>query len=136
MQILFKIAIVCFIFTIAGNTPLQAQKVEVEKQIAQGEFPKKALGLILQDFPGAKKMKFYRETVADSTTYEAKFRWNASRYSVEFLPNGSLMDIEKKIKLQTIPLATLTRIRSQWTEDFKKVKVIKCQEQKAICIGR
>ncbi len=109
----------------------RAQKVEIEKGIPREQFPESALEYIEERFELLKRIKFYRELANDSTTYEAKFLWQDYWYSVKFYPNGNLLDIEKKIKFRSAPKALREKIAERWQRDFKKFKVIKCQEQKS-----
>ncbi len=111
------------------TTSVFSQKVEIEKRISKEAFPKQALQLVETDYPEAKRLKFYRERSADSTTFEAKFCFEKHRYSVEFDPEGELLDIEKKVKFKTLPEPTKKTIEAKWTEDFKRFRVSKCQEQ-------
>lgn len=108
-----------------------AQKVEIEKGISREQFPEGALAYIEERFDLLKRIKFYRELANDSITYEAKFLWRDYWYSVKFYPDGNLLDVEKKIKFQSTPKVLREKIEEQWRRDFKKFKVIKCQEQKS-----
>ena len=117
------------VITTGQTTGAFSQKVEIEKRISQEAFPKQALQLVETDYPEAKKLKFYRERSADSTTFEAKFCFEKHRYSVEFNPDGDLLDIEKKIKFKTLPEPTQEAFEAKWSEDFKRFRVSKCQEQ-------
>lgn len=108
---------------------ISAQKIEQEKRINQSEFPSLAMDYLQNHFQGMRKMKLYQETSTDSITYEAKFKLNQSRYSVEFFPNGQLLDIEKMIDFETIPTQTRQKITQLWNEHFQKHKITRCQEQ-------
>lgn len=122
-----------FLLVIIGILPsvifAQTQKKEVEQRIPSGDFPPLARKHIEKDFPNAKRLKFYREITNDTISFEAKFCSEKNWYSVEFTPEGKLLDIEKKVKFRTIPEATQTQIKKRWDQDFKKYRVKKCQEQ-------
>ena len=123
---------VVLVFISLGILKAQAQKIEVEKRISSEEFPGPALDYLAQHFPEAKRSKFYQETSKDGTTYEIKLRSGGFRYSVEFFPDGTLMDIEKEIKFSSIPPETRALMQDQWEKDFKKFKVKRCQEQTSV----
>lgn len=114
-----------------SSNRLPAQKIEVEERISRPEFPAAALQYVDLEFPVKKRLKFYREFSKDSLTFEAKFIADRHQYSVEFFPDGQLIDIEKKIKFKAIPKVTRQTILEHWKQDFKKVRVVKCQEQKS-----
>lgn len=113
---------------IAGPT-LFAQKIEVEKRISRNAFPSASLQWLVKEFPGLRKDKYYKEYHADTINYEAKFCWKKERYSVEFLKDGSLKDIEKQIKFTSIHSDIRQKITARLDSDFKRWKVSRCQEQ-------
>jgi len=117
------------ILLFAGGGSLQAQKIEHEKRIPPSAFPKSAIQYLNSKFPESRKVKLYKETSTDSITYEAKFKWEKDWYSVEFLPQGDLLDIEKQIKFKDVPEKTRQRIIDYWDKSLKKFKVTRCQEQ-------
>ncbi|PHN05525.1 hypothetical protein [Flavilitoribacter nigricans] len=125
---------VLFLSGMFGGTATQllAQKVEMEERVSADEFPPDALREVRVRYPNGRRMKLYRErSNADSLTYEAKLLADGYWYSVEFFPDGSLLDIEKKIKFSSLPTTVRGRIQTRWQEDFRKYKVVKCQEQRA-----
>ena len=115
---------VCFSLSVAYT-----QKIEVEKRIDRKDFPTEALSYITQEYPAAKKMKFYRQRSTDSLTYEAKLKQDGYRFSVEFSPEGQLLDVEKKVKFSSLPEHVQDRIISFWEQSLDKFKIDKCQEQ-------
>lgn len=119
---------------LSGSTILWAQnkKIEVEKRIDRAVFPDQALEYLNQNFPGVEKWRLYEEQSSDSLSYEAKFKQEGYRYSVEFTPDGNLMDVEKQVKFRVLPESTKNQIVQRWQEDFSRFKIIKCQEQTSI----
>lgn len=104
----------------------------MEERIPESQFPEKALQQIQREFPDQRRVKFYRElSVSDSLTFEAKLLSGGHWYSVEFFPDGTLLDIEKKIKFKTLPDITKKAISAYWQQEFNKYKVVKCQEQRS-----
>lgn len=114
-----------FFFTL---THLQAQKIEVEREIKSDRMPKSALSFLSREFPGQKKrLKFYREASADVISYEAKFLYRKEKYSVEFFQDGRLMDIEKEIVFNTIPDSIQNSIECDLAKRFRKYKIVRAQ---------
>lgn len=108
---------------------LFAQKTEVEKRIPEKSFPGNALLWLNAEFAQRKCLRYYLETDGDTTNFEAKFKWQGERYSVEFFKNGLLKDIEKQIRFKDIPASTQAVIQEKFQRVFKKFKVLKVQEQ-------
>ena len=126
----FSMLLVCTL-GLFSQMPLHAQKIESEERIDVEQFPDSALFYLIREFPEARKQKYYRETSTAGLTYEAKFCVGKDHYSVEFEPGGQLIDIEKLIEFEGIPAGVRKRIRERWDEDFKKVKVKRCQRQRS-----
>lgn len=111
-------------------TVSMGQKIELEERIPESDFPKSALEQVQQKYPLRRRVKFYREiSKADSLTFEAKLLSEGHWYSVEFYPDGTLVDIEKRVKFKSLPEATQAHISMRWEDDFRKVRIVKCQEQ-------
>lgn len=118
------------LFSCATTWQVRGQKMEIEERISEKYFPKPALAFIERNYPEVNKRKLYRETsAADSITYEAKFRSEGFLYSIEFWPDGQLLDIEKRVKFRSVPESTRRKMRDRWAADMKKFRVVKCQEQ-------
>ena len=112
--------------------PGRGQKIEMEERVTVAEFPPRAWAEVQQRFPNGRRLKLYRElSRADSLTFEAKLISGGHWYSVEFFPDGTLLDIEKRVKFKTLPETTRAAIHQRWQRDFRKFKVVKCQEQRS-----
>lgn len=122
-------ALLIYIGTLAILPSAFAQKREAEKRIPAKRFPSLALGLLSDRFPSSTCKKYYLEMNGPDSSYEAKFKWEGAKYSVEFLPDGSLMDIEKKVTFTELIPAFRAAVEQQFGHDFKRYKVKKCQEQ-------
>ncbi len=118
-----------FLCIVAFCQSLLAQKQEAEKRISVKHFPSAAMTQLADSFQNLSRVKYYLELSGPDTSFEAKFKWKRARYSVEFLPNGSLMDVEKRVKFNELPPVLKAAVENRLAKDFKRFKVIKCQEQ-------
>jgi len=120
-----------FLLLLLVNLILIAQnpKKEIEHVIDKSEMPAKAVELIHDWIEEGKKVRFYRERDLDQMSFETKFIWKGSRYSVEFYEEGRLMDVEKIIGLEDIDSQTQTAIKKSLSEQFEKYKIRKIQRQ-------
>lgn len=107
----------------------QIQKIEMEQRISEEAFPKDALLHLEHSFSPEKKVKYYQENSGEGESYEAKFKKNGHRFSVEYAVDGSLLDIEKQMNFSAVPETVQARINKYWNEEFKRFKILKCQEQ-------
>ena len=127
---LFKVEAVCTaVCILVFNTSIFSQKVEVEKRIHRSEFPSSALQWLEAEYPALHKDRYFMEYTADTTNFEAKFCWEKVHYSIEFLSDGRLKDIEKQVKFSLIPTSPKKIMEEHFDADFKKWKVSRCQEQ-------
>ncbi|RKR15091.1 hypothetical protein CLV91_1173 [Maribacter vaceletii] len=109
---------------------IQAQlKYEREFRIKKSQFPTSALQLVEEKLPGIKKVKFYKEIDSSIAIYDVKFKKDRLWYSLEFTKEGSLKDIEVKIKNIDIPEESYERILLFLKQTFTSYKIKKIQQQ-------
>lgn len=117
-------------FSTAQN---QAQvKIEREERIAISEFPKNAIDVVSQISKSRKKIKYFKETDGYLTSYEAKYKYNGYKYSVECDEKGDLIDIEVQIKKREIKAPVLEKIKTSLKTISSLFKIEKIQQQYVI----
>ncbi|MGJ8735286.1 hypothetical protein [Zobellia laminariae] len=104
-------------------------KDEREHRIRKSQFPENALLFIHQKLVNAKRIRFYKEIDGNKISYEAKFKKDRLKYSIEFNPEGKLEDIEIVIKSLDIPNDAYAKITTYLENNFKKYRVRKIQQQ-------
>ena len=121
--------IVFILFFLIGFSLSAQYKYEREHRIRKDQFPEKALFFIKDKLEGARKIRFYKETDSTKVSYEAKFKRDRLRYSVEFSADGNLEDIEILIKEVDIPEETMIGINDYLEKEFSKFRIRKMQQQ-------
>ena len=112
------------------STCLNAQtKNEQELRIGVENFPKKALKLLEHLPDNIKRIKYYKETDHDKTSFEAKLKIKRKKYSIEFDKNGNLEDIEITVKSKNIDRVVLDTIENFFKSEYKKYGLLKIQNQ-------
>ncbi|SDD84470.1 hypothetical protein SAMN05421636_10288 [Pricia antarctica] len=104
-------------------------KDEREHRIKKSQFPEKALSYIDEKLEGARRIRFYRETDGTKTSYEAKFKKDRLKYSVEFSEDGVLEDIEFLIGAIDIPDDTFSKMKEYLEKDFLKYRIRRIQKR-------
>ena len=104
-------------------------KYEREYRIKKSQFPEQALTYIEKELKEAKRIRFYKETDSTKVSYEAKFKKDRLKYSVEFDEGGVLEDIELLIRPVDIPNDTFLKINDFLDKDFIKFRIRKIQQQ-------
>jgi len=117
------------LFLITGCTLFAQNKYEREFRIKKSQFPENALSYISEKLEAAKRIRFYKETDSSKVSYEAKFKKDRLRYSVEFDENGTLEDVEIEIKPLDIPDEVFAKINSDLEKRFIKHRIRKIQQQ-------
>lgn len=119
------------LFVIVGIVQITSaqNKYEQESRIDKADFPNSAYLLIEDYLKDAKRMRFYQEIDSTKKSYEAKFKKGRLRYSVEFDEQGTLEDVEFKIKVRDIPNDTWGAIQSYLDKNHYKHRVKKIQQQ-------
>ncbi|MBW8201563.1 hypothetical protein [Flagellimonas abyssi] len=119
------------LFVIVGIVQITSaqNKYEQESRIDKADFPNSAYLLIEDYLKDAKRVRFYQEIDSTKKSYEAKFKKGRLRYSVEFDEQGTLEDVEFKIKVRDIPNDTWGAIQSYLDKNHYKHRVKKIQQQ-------
>ena len=104
-------------------------KYEREYRIKKSQFPTKALSYIDEELKGARHIRFYKETDSAKTSFEAKFKRDRLKYSVEFDKDGFLEDIELLIQSIDIPNDSFSEINKYLEKNFVKYRIQKIQQQ-------
>lgn len=129
-NILFLLVLVMAFSPCFGQT-----KYEREFRILKKQFPEKALNYLSEEIQGAKRVRFYKEIDSAKISFEAKFKKDKLKYSIEFDENGKLEDIEITIKQVDIPNSSWANIQEYLSTTFKKSKIRKIQQQYPVTEG-
>jgi len=124
-----RILISIIAFLIGTHLALSQTKKEKEERINLSEFPSKAQN-VLSKFPkDCKRIKFFKETDGNKQSFEAKFKYNEHRYSLEFSSEGIIEDLELCVKLNAIEDSSQDQIKEHFKSSYLKYKLIKIQKQ-------
>jgi len=121
--------ILSLLFLLFGVLASAQNKYEREYRIKKSQFPEKALGYIEEKLDDAKRIRFYKETDSIKVSYEAKFKKDRLKYSIEFDEKGILEDIEILIKVVDIPNDAFNKINEYLKKEFTKYRIRKIQQQ-------
>lgn len=119
----------CILFLFYGQATLGQNKYEREYRIKKSQFPKTALDYISDKIEDTRRLRFYKETDSTKISYEAKFKKDRLRYSVEFDEDGTLEDIEILIKEVDIPNDSYAQITKYLDTQFSKYRIRRMQQQ-------
>lgn len=108
---------------------LAQYKYEREYRIRKAQFPESALGFLEERIKGARQIRFYKETDSTKVSFEAKFKKDRLRYSIEFDQDGKLEDVEIRIKEVDIPEDSFEKITAYFQNEFKKYRIRRMQQQ-------
>lgn len=109
---------------------VQAQeKFEMEQRVGRDKVPESALRFV--DSFTKSKVKWYEETGISSKSYEAKFKLNGKRFSVEFDSTGSLEDIEIRMRYRDLETNLKRSISAHLDSVYNRTRIHKLQIQYA-----
>ena len=116
-----------FIFSMVGSVWGQT-KYEKEVRIKEESVPENALEFI-QGLNFDRKIRWYKEFGLETTTIEAKTKFNGKRYSIEFSKDGELEDVEVGMKWNELSNEVRSKIDDYLVSKYKKYSVDKLQIQ-------
>ncbi|ALO16895.1 hypothetical protein L21SP5_03281 [Salinivirga cyanobacteriivorans] len=103
-------------------------KNEKEKYVDRNVFPDEALKQ-LDALSDTKRISYIRQVDGDNVSFEAKFKFNNMKLSVEFAPGGRLQDIEVLIKKRDLPDGLYAKFDQLFLRLFDKYKITRMQRQ-------
>lgn len=128
INILHKI-LPCALILLLGYSAQAQNKYEREFRIKKSQFPEKALTYIEAKLQEARRIRFYKETDSAKVSYEAKFKKDRLKYSVEFDEDGALEDIEILIEPVDIPDDAFANMKTYLEGTFTKYRIRRLQQQ-------
>lgn len=118
------------ILLVSGPIVLMAQenKTERETRIKKSDTPLEILNVLEPYLKESTRIKYYKEIDGDHRSFEVKFKWKSKRYSIEFLEDVRLEDIEVTIPFETIDQGSKEQILLK-LQTYDRYKVRKTQKQ-------
>lgn len=116
------------LFILFGCSLSAQNKYEREYRIKKSQFPENALSYISEKLEDARRIRFYKETDSSKVSFEAKFKKDRLKYSIEFDENGTLEDVEIEIKPVDIPDDVFAKINADLANRFSKYRLRKIQQ--------
>lgn len=123
----FKFLLFLIVFSVVSNLFAQ-DKFEKESRIKRNDVPAKAL-LFIDSLNYNTKIKWYKEEGLTSISIEAKFKYNKTRYSIEFDTLGNIEDVEIEVSWPDVESELSKSITKQLKLDCSKYKIVKIQRQ-------
>lgn len=124
---MYKLLVFLIVFSVSGNLYAQ-EKFEKESRIKSKDIPEKMLSFI--DSLNLKtKIKWYLEEGLNKKSFEAKFRNNNVKHSVEFDSLGVIEDLEIEISFAEIESELRKSISSKLQQSCSDYKIRKVQKQ-------
>lgn len=122
--------IIVLLFLMFGILASGQKKYEREYRIKKSQFPESALAYIeINLLKDVRRLRFYKETDGDRTSYAAKFKKDCLKYGTVFDEEGLLKDIEIVIKPIDIPDDVYDKITFYLDSNFSKHRVLKIHQQ-------
>lgn len=112
----------------SGLSAFSQKSMEIEDRVSAADVDGDALDFFSSEIVN-KKIRWYYEKNFSGNSFEAKFKYNKRRYSVEFDTSGNIRDIEIKVKERRIPDNVIKNINSYFEEKYTHSKIVKVQLQ-------
>jgi len=114
--------------TVVGSDDKKAEKLTVDK------LPKKVKDAIENRFPKAEITSAEKETEDGKVVYDIELKHEGRKYEMDILEDGTIVEIEKEIKLKDLPEAVAKAIKAKYPdakiEEIMEVNKVKGKEEK------
>jgi hypothetical protein len=111
-----------------SNDLFAQDKFEKESRIKKRDVPSNAL-MFIDSLNYDARVKWYMEEGLTGKSIEAKFKYNKTKYSIEFDTLGNVEDTEMEEKWKNIPPDVSAMVSEQFKSDCSKFKIQKVQKQ-------
>lgn len=98
-----------------------------EKKIKKADVPPKIISAIYKDYPGARRVSYYMDTQNDTLIYEVELTYNKEKLTLIFFSDGSLYELEKKVKFKSLPTETQKNIFFYLNKNYSRYKISEVQ---------
>ena len=119
--------LVCYLIG-STTSAFAQQKHEVERGVREEAVPAPALGWLDQIAP-EDKVQWYFEETSGKKSFEAKYKKNGTRYSVEFDTTGVLEDVEIIKRWGDLAPELQQELLKHFETTYRKHKIRKIQQQ-------
>jgi uncharacterized membrane protein YkoI len=113
-----------------------AARVDDKKpeKLALDKIPKKVMDAIKNRFPKAEITSAEKETEDGKIVYDIELKHEGRKYEMDILEDGTIVEIEKEIKLKDLPEAVAKAIKAKYPdakiEEIMEVNKVKGKEEK------
>ena len=113
---------------VAGGDDKKAEKLTVDK------IPKKVMDAIKNRFPKAEITSAEKEIEDGKVVYDIALKHEGRKYEMDIQEDGTIVEIEKEIKLKDLPEAVAKAIKAKYPdakiEEIMEVNKVKGKEEK------
>ena len=113
---------------VAGADDKKAEKLALDK------IPKKVMDAIKNRFPNAEITSAEKETEDGKVVYDIELKHEGRKYEMDIQEDGTIVEIEKEIKLKDLPEAVAKAIKAKYPdakiEEIMEVNKVKGKEEK------
>ncbi len=118
-----------FLFMLSVCVSNAQIKNEFERKIGKEEIPESTRFKLENGFTENVKIKWFYQEDGDKKVYEAKFKYNANVYSVEFDLNGKISNVEILTSKNNIPSDVFNVIDNEIHKEFSEYRILKIQKE-------
>jgi len=115
---------------VAGTDDKKAEKLALDK------IPKKIMHAIKNRFPNAEIKSAEKETEDGKVVYDIELKHEGRKYEMDIQEDGTIVEIEKEIKLKDLPEAVSKAIKAKYPdakiEEIMEVNKVKGKEEKPV----
>lgn len=125
----YKSILIFILILFLGQVSTAQTKNEKEDRITLQELPNLVQTTIKALPKNCKRIRFYKETDNEKISYEVKFKFKKTYYSIEFNALGHIEDIEVTTKFKNVNTAISSKITTYLAINFIQHRFIKIQKQ-------
>jgi hypothetical protein len=122
-----KIAVPIFLTILALIVPCLSF-AQSDKDVKTKDIPSPVKEYLIKNYAEVQNLKYYKEIKNDSVFYEAEFKYKEDKYSLLFLPDGNLYEMEIEMPFEQLPASIRNNINKDLSSRYSKFKIHKTEQ--------
>lgn len=105
------------------------QKREIEKAVSSADVPENAKKWLDDTYEGNPNVRWFFQTDGEKEVFEAKLKWKRKWHSVEFLPDGEILNIEILMRHKDLDKEVQQNLSTYLNDTYQRSKIDRIQIQ-------
>jgi len=134
MRGISRLALVSVLAVLVAFTALAWADDKKPEKLTPDKLPKKVIDAVKNRFPNAEITSAEKENEDGKVVFDIELKHDGRKYELDILEDGTIVEIEKEIKLKDLPEAVAKALKAKFPDatikEIKEVNKVKGKQEK------